>query len=348
MPQSSHQFDLRRKEWHRYRTDFRNEARSVGRDEEFVDRCLRYSRRLAKQGLPIAFDELHLSTLVGVDFDYLLRCSNAPARFYRSFEIAKRSGLRRTISAPLPTLKMVQRWILSEILAKPLVSRYAHAYLLGASIKTNSRFHLKQGVLVLLDIKDFFPSIGVAKVNRVFRELGYSRSVSALLTGLTTLNGGLPQGAPTSPSLSNLVCRQIDARLGGFCMSQKWRFTRYADDLAFSGNIDVPRIISFVRRVLSDYGFSLRDEKTRVLRRHQRQTVTGVVVNDGPRANRGFRRELRQSAHYIARHGLADRMAHNEIAFANYRAHLIGKARHAQFLNPADRDAAALIKVLEG
>jgi RNA-directed DNA polymerase len=347
MPQSSFQIDLRRKQWHRYRTEFRSEALRAGRDEEFIERCLRYSRRLAKQGLPIAFDELHLSTIIGVDFDYLIRCSNSPERFYRSFEIAKRSGLRRTISAPLPTLKMVQRWILSEILTRPQPSRYAHAYSLGASIKTNSRFHLKQDVVVLLDIKEFFPSIGIAKVNRVFRDLGYSKSVSALLTGLTTLNGGLPQGAPTSPSLCNLVFRQIDARIGGFAMSQQWRYTRYADDLAFSGKIDVARLISFVQLVLSAYGFSLRSEKTRVLRSHQRQTVTGVVVNDAPRAKRSFRRDLRQQAHYISRHGLANHMAHEDIHFANYRAHLLGKAHHAKFLHPPDRDAAALIKALE-
>lgn len=347
MPHSSRPVDLRGKEWNRYIRDFRNAATMAGRDERFVDGCLQYARRLARQGLPIAFDENHLSMLFGVDIDYVRRCTNSARRFYRTFEIAKRSGQTRTISAPLPTLKSIQRWILDEILLKAPVSRYAHAYSLGASIKTNCRFHLRQEVLVLLDIRDFFPSIKVERVYRVYREMGYSRSVSGMLSGLTTLDGSLPQGAPTSPTLSNVICRRIDARLGGFCAMRKWRYTRYADDLAFSGNIEVPRLISFVRRVLNEHGFSLRDEKSRVMRSHQRQIVTGVVVNAAPQASRRIRRDLRQQAYYISQHGLADHMAHKEISFANYRSHLLGKAHHARFLNPNDRDAAALIDALK-
>ena len=339
--------DNPRNRWARYARQFRRSAKAAHLDSAYVDRCLAYARRLADQGLPIIFDQAHFSGLVGVDVDYLRRAANAPDRFYRRFEIAKRSGRPRTISAPLPTLKNVQGWILDEILAHCKPSRFAHAFGPGCSIRTNARFHLKQPIVVGLDIKDFFPSITSKRVYRIFRDLGYSRSVSGLLVGLTTIDNCLPQGASTSPALSEILSVAALTRvIAGFCMRRKWRYTRYADDLTFSGDLDESRLIAFVRRVLDESGFVLRDNKTRVMRARQRQLVTGVVVNQATHSPREFRRLLRQMAFYIHRHGLSDHMRHRNIEFANYRAHLLGKAHHARFLNVNDRDAKALIEVL--
>lgn len=332
--------------WAKYANRFRRAASNAGHDANYVERCLKYAKSLAEKGLPIAYDQYHLSRLMGVDYFYILRCSNSPGRFYRQFEIAKRNGNPRRISAPLPTLQRIQTWILQEILASITPSPFAHAFSKGCSIRANAKYHLRQPVVLKVDIKDFFPSIRIRAVYHLFRELGYTRPVSAILSGLTTLDGSLPQGAPTSPAISNLICREIDDRIAAFCLARKWRFTRYADDMTFSGELNVSKLLRFVRYVLREYGFKINEAKTRVLRRHQRQCVTGVVVNHRTRAPRSLRRQLRQMAYFIEKHGLTDHMARLRIPYANYHAHLLGKAHHVLFLDSSDSDAKKLIALL--
>jgi RNA-directed DNA polymerase len=183
-------------------------------------------------------------------------------------------------------------------------------------------------------------------VYRVFRALGYTKAVSALLAGLVTLNGCLPQGAPTSPTLSNLICARIDFRLAGYCIRRHWRYTRYADDIAVSGDASVKQAVRVIESVIRDEGFVLHGAKTRVRFSHQQQLVTGLVVNQGMQAPRTMRRALRQAAYFIQRFGLSEHMQHLGITQANYRAHLTGLAHHVLFVNARDRDAAMLVKVL--
>lgn len=332
--------------WSDYEQRFRQVAVANSRDESFIAQCLEYAKALRAKRLPIVFDSWHLSVLVGVDFEYLMSCSNCPERFYRQFEIAKRSGKSRTISEPLPTLKAVQRWILDNVLSAVPPSKYAKAYAANCSIREHARFHQRQKRLVLLDIKDFFPSIDSEKVFRVFRRMGYIESLCGLLTGLCTLNGGLPQGAPTSPMISNLVCKRIDARLGAYCQNKNLRYSRYADDMAISGDVPVGAVIRHVEKVLGEEHLRLNHAKTRAFDGNQRQIVTGIVVNRHRQVPREYRRRIRQELYYISKYGLANHMSETNIAFANYRSHLLGKAYHVLFVNPSDRDARKLIELL--
>ena len=185
----------------------------------------------------------------------------------------------------------------------------AHAYERGRSIATNALPHVGQDMVVKLDVKDFFPRTSAHRIGAYFVAIGWSDQVAALLTKLTTADGGLPQGAPTSPRLSNLVNYRLDARLAGLAAGFGARYTRYSDDMTISLNpVGRPMrtLMWMVKTVLNDYGYKLHQrKKLAVLRRHQRQQVTGLVVNDMMNLPRKTRRLLRAVEHRMATGGPA-------------------------------------------
>jgi hypothetical protein len=246
---------------------------------------------------------------------------------YRRFLIPKRGGGERAIWAPLPALKAAQTWILRNIVERLPVHGAAHGFLPGRSTLTNAAAHTGARAVVRMDMKDFFPTVTLRRVKGVFRKAGYREQVATLLALLCTeaprevveLEGQtyyvslgprcLPQGAPTSPALTNTLCLRLDRRISGLARKLGWRYTRYADDLTFSlpaGHQGKPRLgalLGLVRRVVEAEGFRLNPEKTRVHRSGGRQQVTGLVVNGGgpPRVPRRLRRQLRAAAHNLRR-----------------------------------------------
>jgi hypothetical protein len=246
---------------------------------------------------------------------------------YRRFVIPKRGGGERAIWAPLPTLKAAQHWVLRNIAEKLPVHGAAHGFLPGRSTFSNAAAHTGARVVVKMDLKDFFPTVTLARVKGVFRKAGYREQVATLLALLCTesprevveLEGQtyyvslgprcLPQGAPTSPALTNTLCLRLDRRVSGLARRLGWRYTRYADDLTFSlpaGHKGKPRLgalVGLVRRIVEAEGFRINPEKTRVHRRGGRQQVTGLVVNGAgtPRVPRALRRQLRAAAHNLRR-----------------------------------------------
>ena len=244
---------------------------------------------------------------------------------YTRFEIPKRSGGMRAIWAPLPTLKQAQHWILHEILERLVVHGAAHGFLSGRSIATNAAEHSNSQLLVKLDIENFFPSISWKRVKGVFRKAGYPEQIATLLALLCTEapreivqdNGKtyyvalaercLPQGAPTSPALTNALCLRLDRRITGFADKAGWRYTRYADDLTFSfaadnsQEADISRLLGTVKRILGEEGFNVNVKKTHVIRQHQAQQVTGLIVNgtQAPRVSRSLKRQMRAALHNL-------------------------------------------------
>ena len=244
---------------------------------------------------------------------------------YTRFEIPKRSGGMRAIWAPLPKLKQAQHWILHEILERLLVHGAAHGFLSGRSIATNAAEHCNSQLLVKLDIENFFPTISWKRVKGVFRKAGYPEQIATLLALLCTEapreivqdNGKtyyvalaercLPQGAPTSPALTNALCLRLDRRITGFADKAGWRYTRYADDLTFSfaadnqNQADISRLLGTVKRILGEEGFKVNVKKTHVIRPHQAQQVTGLIVNgtQTPRVNRNLKRQMRAALHNL-------------------------------------------------
>lgn len=230
---------------------------------------------------------------------------------YHAFEVPKRGGGTRTIHAPDPALKAIQRQIYRRVLKRLPVHAAVTGFRPGYSIASNAACHVGQAVVVRMDIRDFFGSTTARRVERYFRRVGWNRAAAALLTRLCTHEGALPQGAPTSPVLANAVNFQMDARLAGLARNYGAIYTRYADDLTFSFAEDhrdnVGQLIHFTKETVQDCGgYKLHQKKKlRIRRRHQQQRVTGLVVNERMTLPRKSRRWLRAVDHRMQQGGAA-------------------------------------------
>jgi retron-type reverse transcriptase len=218
---------------------------------------------------------------------------------------------------------------------------------------TNATPHVGKTVVVNADLKDFFPTITVWRVKGVFEQLGYSPAVATIFALLCTESPrrtvaysgktyhvatgprGLPQGACASPALSNLVARTMDARLTGIATKLGWTYTRYADDLTFSASGDASQKVGYLlarlRHIAQDEGFTVNESKTRVLRRHMAQHVTGVVVNDRAGIDRDTVRRLRAILHNARKTGLAAQNTENR---PHFEAWLRGMIAYVHGVNP--------------
>ncbi len=287
---------------------------------------------------------------------------------YVNFTVPKKSGGQRVLSAPHRTMARAQRWIFEQILAKLPAEPTAHGFLVGRSILTNAQPHAGRAVVVNLDLEGFFPGIGFPRVRKVFERVGYSPAVATILALLCTESPrktvifegttyhvatgprGLPQGACTSPALSNQVARRLDRRLAGLAAKLGLTYTRYADDLTFSGDEGLEGrtgyLMARVRHIARDEGFTVNESKTRVLRRSTAQMVTGLVVNDRPGVRRSEVRRLRAILHRARTEGLERQNRANRPDFA---AWLRGKIAFVRMARPelGDRLLAELDE-LEG
>lgn len=332
--------------WEEYSKRFEAEAKKRGRSSEFIARSLTYAEALVQRNMPIIFDFAHLSALLGFEPAALKSSLSSPECLYKTYHIPKRNGAFRRIDEPLPSLQKIQLWILRNILDRCVPSNIAMAFVKQRSIKHNAEIHLGRQMILSLDLKDFFPSISTPQVRSIFADLGFSTSVVDALTQMTVLENGLPQGAPTSPSLSNLILKPFDERLKRFALRLGVRCSRYADDITISGIFRVGEVVAGVRKLLLHYGFRLNDEKTRLMRPHERQEVTGVIVNHVLQAPRSVRRALRKEIYFIRKHGFPEHESECASAYENRRAHLQGIAEFILFLNPNDRDAKQAVLTL--
>lgn len=322
--------------WIEYVQNYREIAKLEGKSDEYCIKQLDYAKVLFDQNLPIIYSQKHLSMLLGYSLDYLYAVSNSSENFYRTFYISKKSGGQRRIDEPLPSLKEIQKWILIEILDAIPESPYSKAYTKGKSVKDNARIHRNQEKILLMDIKDFFGTIHYGRVLSLFKKLGYRESVAVMLSNLCCYKKCLPQGACTSPKLANLVAKKMDYRIWNAVKKQGIRYTRYADDMTFSGSFNEGKVIKCVEKIVSQSGFQINNKKTRVRKRHQRQEVTGIVVNDKLQLSRKIRKDIRKNAYYIKKYGLESHLQHVNENRENYLYHMIGIASYAHFINPKD------------
>ncbi|NLX58173.1 MAG: RNA-directed DNA polymerase [Phycisphaerae bacterium] len=223
--------------------------------------------------------------------------SKAP---YHTFTIAKHNGSLRDIAAPCRSLRHIQRRILRRIV-EPLDTHLAvHGFRRGRCSLTGARRHVGKEAVLAMDLQDFFPSITSQRVYGLFRKLGWPPNLASVLTRLSTWQGRLPQGAPTSPALANLIARRMDRRLAGLARHRGIYYTRYADDLTFSGPADAVRsAIPAIRMIVKEEGFRPAEHKTRLMRCGRRQVVTGLVVNRQVSVPRDYRRRVRAALHGI-------------------------------------------------
>lgn len=230
----------------------------------------------------------------------------AHAPTYTTLTIPKKSGGTRTLHVPDPATKRLQRTLLRAVLNRAKSHDAAMGYEPGRSIVTHAQRHANRAVIIGIDIQNFFPSTRARWVHEYFLAAGWDKEAADILTRLTTHNGALPQGAPTSPKLSNLVNHLLDARLTGLARHYGGRYSRYADDIILSlptaDTMLVKNLVNLATRVIADCGYYPHMKKKLFIRRaHQRQQIAGLVVNNGPpRLPREVKRRLRAINHRIA------------------------------------------------
>jgi retron-type reverse transcriptase len=285
--------------------------------------------RLAERGLSPLGSAEEIAAAMGLEVAELrfLAFSRevSTTSHYVRFAVPKKTGGLRVISAPMPRLKAAQEWMLRNVLDRVEAHEAAHGFRAGRSIVTNAAPHVGADCVVNLDLEDFFPSITYRRVKGVFRALGYSEAAATVFALLATahdveeaeLDGRryfvatserrLPQGAPTSPAITNVLCRRLDRRLAKLADGLGFVYTRYADDLTFSASgaalANLCNLLAKTRAIVAHEGLRVNERKTRVLRRSRRLEVTGLVVNDGVGVSRDTLRRFRATLYQIERDG---------------------------------------------
>lgn len=289
--------------------------------------------RLAGQGLPDFKTGEELASAMGVSINELRFLSydrkTTKVNHYQQFLIAKKTGGMRRISAPMPRLKRLQYWILGNILDPIKLHDCAHGFVSGRSIISNAKVHVGKDLVINMDLQDFFPTITYRRIKGMFVKLGYSEKIATVLALLCSepdrdevilddesyhtarTDRYLPQGAPTSPAISNIICRKLDRRIQGIADKLNFNYTRYADDLTFSynGNVKekeapVTKLLWRVQKIISDEGFIVHPSKTRIMRLGSCQEVTGIVVNEKLSINRATLKRFRSLLFQIDKDGI--------------------------------------------
>ena len=278
---------------------------------------------------------------LGISAKTLYAVSNNLSKHYRKAKLPKKNGGFRNLSVPDEVLKSIQKQIAEVLLIHMPLSRYAKAYRFGSSTVRNAKHHVVKQVVLKLDILHFFDSIRYSTVkDKVFPEEIYAEPLRILLTMLCYHKDALPQGAPSSPAITNIILYEFDEQIGRWCRERGIAYTRYCDDMTFSGAFDPAEVIRYVRLELKKMGFLLNEQKTRIQHPGQQQTVTGIVINEKLSIPANYRRKLRQELYYCKKFGIQEHL-HKiglEISANSYRMQLLGKVNYVLQVHPDDKN----------
>jgi RNA-directed DNA polymerase len=260
------------------------------------------SYRLRHFGLPKMNHLDDLSEEIKISKSKLNLLCFRTKKYYKIYNLPKKSGGFRTIAQPSRDLKAIQGWILRNILDKLSTSSHSKGFEIGSSTLQNAVPHVGANFVLNIDFENFFPSVNASKVYSVFNSIGYNKEMCVLLTNLCTYNSGLPQGAPTSPKLANLACAQLDARIHGYAGPRGIIYTRYADDITLSAQTadKIFKAKTFLSYVVPNEGLTINEKKTEISGTRRRKTVTGLVVSENRvGVGREKRRKLRSNIHKL-------------------------------------------------
>lgn len=343
---------------------FRKEGFSKGYDVAYLEALVRQGNLSSAERMPVIFSLSHLANLSKTLYSDLHGFVSREDIFredfpYKNFTIGKRSGGRRWISVPVPPLMAVQKWMAQNIINNFLPHPAAFAYVRNRRILDHAQRHCGADWILKVDIKDFFGSISERQVFNAFLSLKYPRLLSFEMARLCTrvspnrqgarwcnsdsdysvagysskFVGSLPQGAPTSPGLSNLVFLPVDHQLDKLAEAASAVYSRYADDLCFSfvggSRKTAEKMKKAVAEILWDAGFSENSKKTRIIPPGARKILTGLNVNDAkPTLPKEVRALVRMHLHYARLNGIPQhcqvRGFRSVIGFRNYLFGLIG------------------------
>lgn len=233
-------------------------------------------------GLPVVQTVDDFSVITHISKFTIYKLSYHSNKYYKTYSIPKKTGSKRIICQPSKNLKGLQSWILVNILNKAQVSSSCKGFVKGSSIIDNAKPHIGANTVLTIDLKDFFPTVTSKQVFNIFKTLGYNNLISTLFTNICTYKGILPQGSPCSPILANLSAWNLDLRIQGYVGKHGISYTRYADDLSFSGlnPSKVVKIIPMIKTIINDENFVINNKKTRVSSSARAKIITGLVIND--------------------------------------------------------------------
>lgn len=299
-------------------------------------------------GFPVIFEFEHLSKILGINAAVLAQIVANSEKSYRTFSIPKRKGGVRSISSPYPALESCQRWILQNILSHVDLGDHSYAFRKDRSILDNARLHAGNQEMLKIDLLDFFSSVELKRVISVFKCAGYTNLLSYHLASICCLNNCLPQGACTSPALSNIIAKRLDLRLFALASKLNLKYSRYADDITLSGNHVPKNIMSTIRRIVEDEGFKINEGKTIFKAKNQKKIVTGLcVTGDVVRVPKEFRRNFRKNAYFFIKNGMQIYRSDDGKFDPLYIYRLIGQANFILFIEPMNEYAKSALRDLK-
>ncbi|MEU1982077.1 reverse transcriptase family protein [Nocardia sp. NPDC019395] len=350
---------------------YRQLGREQSKSDSLIDAALDQASRVESQGLAAILTLNHLAKRTGVSYYYLRTIVSRQRDPYKDLVLRRRNGRKmRAISMPDPPLMEVQRWMLRRVVGKIPTHPASYAYETGSSIRSCAIRHAGARWLVKLDLENFFESIDERRVFRIFNDLGYVPLVAFELARLCTRSaihaghidsgrfagnarkrviaeyskpvlGFLPQGAPTSGALANLVAHDLDIVFSDLARRERMVYTRYADDLTFSSIEEFDRsrsvrLIDSVRKCVQGAGFSLHEKKTRIIPPGGRKLVLGLLVDRDPvRLSRATRSRIVENVRGVEKFGLADHVSHRGFSSIDgFVRHLSGLIAFAMDVEP--------------
>ena len=257
-------------------------------------------------GLPLIQDVDDFSKLTHISKYTIYQLSKHADKYYKTYTIPKKSGKPRTICQPSKKLKGLQSWLLVNILDKLKVSSSCKGFEKGTSTASNAEPHKNANTILTIDLKDFFPTVKRNQVYNIFKAIGYNDTISTILTNICTFEGALPQGSPCSPKLANLSAWTLDVRIQGYVGKRGINYTRYADDLSFSGlnPSKVVNLIPMIKTIVEDENFIINPSKTRIAGSARAKVVTGLVIsNDSFGIGKQKYKNVRAKIHHLTLRG---------------------------------------------
>lgn len=301
---------------------------------ETANELKEYNDRLTRNNMPIIYNLRHLRKILKIKKKEQNKYFGNERNEYHTFFIPKKNGGKRMIEAPSDRLKSFQLWIKENILDKINVSTNARGFRKNYSILDNAKEHVNKDLVINIDLKDFFPSITYNRIYKVFAYVGYTNEVAHLLTQLcTNKENVLPQGSPASPVISNIVALKLDKRLSSLANKFNCSYTRYADDITFSGCIGIKNMLLTVEKIIIEEKFSINDAKVRLQYKNQRQEVTGLIVNEKIAVSPNIVKEIDNAIYYCLKFGVASHMQKIGCDKSFYKEHLYGLAYFIKMIN---------------
>ncbi|WP_343585998.1 reverse transcriptase family protein [Flavobacterium sp.] len=327
------------------------EANKQNKSQEFIDACLVYAKNLEDKEFPVIFSLEHLAIQIGVQSDYLRNLIGEGKRDviykyqrYNYFKLKKRDDKFREIMSPAKDLKYIQKWILVNILNNYVLADSCKGFRKNTSIFENAKVHENSEIILKVDLLKFYDTITEKRVYGVFKSLGYVNNLAYSLAKITTAKHResywndfdenskqilrelfeikppiLPQGAPTSPTLSNILATKMDYRFEALAKKLNFNYSRYADDLTFSIKREgkLPSI-KLIKKIISDEGFFINDKKTKYMKKGCKQYVTGLTTTNGTNVSKEYRKKITEHIYYCRKFGVNSHLAKRIKDFPEY------------------------------